>query len=325
MELEESTRSKVDSACEKIEGYAEAGQIVNLGSAFTAVTLDVIMEYCYDACHNCVEEPDFSPHWKRLMTGLFDGAPFAKHFPGLMSAMQSLPRSVATRLNADLGPFFECKDAIDAQACEIWQAEQDAFAGGKERTEEKARTIFHGIMRSTLQPEEKTIVRLSDEAFVLIVAGAETTARVLTVILSYLFQNAELFTRLREELDKVVNPSLPPSKELEKIPLMKAVVQERSANGSSGNQPADPHCSQRGSELSRLCHTPRCKSTNSSTTSNANITYIVIADPYLHDVLRRIVRSRGVSKPRIIQPRSMARGRDQRQTPRSLPRNLFEG
>lgn len=220
MELEQETRRKFDSLCDRLRDYAKDGRIVNLGGAFTAVTLDVISQYCFNECYDCVETPDFAPHWKMLMSALFDGAPFTKHFPRLAIALQSLPRSIALKMNPVLGPFFECQDKIYVQARHVWETERDAQATTK------TKTIFQGIMRSNLPPAEKAVKRVCDEAFVLVVAGAETTARVLSVIMAHLLQDRELFDRLRKELSGVVRPDLPPSRDLEAIPLMKAVVQE---------------------------------------------------------------------------------------------------
>ena len=228
--LEKDTRSKVDRACELLKANAEEGKVVNLGAVFTAITLDVITTYCYDACLNCIEEPDFAPRWQKLMNGLFEGVPIAKHFPQIMNAMQSLPPSILARLKPEFLPFLETKDAIGKQAREIWNAENDSTNSEKSAGDEKAKTIFHGIMHSRLPPEERAVERLVDEAFILIVAGGETTARVLTVILTHLLQNEDLFARVRQELDQVVDrdgsPDLPESRVLEDLPLVKAVVQE---------------------------------------------------------------------------------------------------
>ena len=200
--------------------------MVDLGTAFTAMTLDVITEYCYDACYNCIEEQGFAPHWKRLMSGLFESVPVAKHFPGVVGAMQSLPVWLAAKLNPDLATFFKARATIHTQARKAWQAEQDSVDTNKAQGEEKPKTIFQGIMRSNIPPAEKSVERLEDEAFVLIVAGAETTARVLTVILSHLLQDRDLFSRIRKEIDGVVKPNLPKSRVLEDLPLTKAIIQE---------------------------------------------------------------------------------------------------
>jgi cytochrome P450 len=156
------------------------------------------------------------------MSDLFAPVPIVKNFPWILSIMQTLPRS----WNPDFEPFLECQETITKQAREVWKAEQASSIDQKGLADGKSKTIFHGIMQSNIPESEKTVQRLSDEAFVLIVAGGETTARVMTVIMAHLLQDKHLFSRLRQELDQVVNPDLPSSQALENIPLMKAVIQE---------------------------------------------------------------------------------------------------
>ena len=83
-------------------------------------------------------------------------------------------------------------------------------------------------MQSNLPLAEKTVERLSDEAFVLLVAGGETTARISTVILVELLRNPGLLRHLRRELDGTMRAGLPDRRALEEIPLLKAIVQEGS-------------------------------------------------------------------------------------------------
>jgi cytochrome P450 len=220
--LQEITRNKVDEMCMRMKDYSGQDKILDLGTAFTAVTLDVITKYCYDSCLNCVSQPDFAPQWKKLMGGLFEPVPVTKHFPWVLKILQSLPRS----WNPDFEPFLECRDTITKQAQEVWRTEKGISGGPREYADEKPKTVFHGIMQSNIPDSEKTIERLSDEAFVLIVAGGETTARVLTVIMAHLLQNRQLFMRLREELDDTMVQNLLSTRTLENIPLMKAVIQE---------------------------------------------------------------------------------------------------
>lgn len=199
---------------------------MELGTAYTALTLDFITEYCHDRCLNCLDEPDFAPRWKRLMVGLFEALTVNKHLPIVPRILSSLPRVVVEVLDPAFVPFFETQSLVAAQARKVWEEEK-----GKDKSkvegEEKPKSIFHGIMQSSLPDEGKTHPRMVDEAFVLIVAGGETTARVTAVTLAHLLQNKSLISRLRKELDKldIIN-DLPSSRRLEEIPLMKAIVQE---------------------------------------------------------------------------------------------------
>lgn len=261
----ESIRAKVGLLCERLQEHvssssAAAGagavggeeEVVDVGAAMTALTLDVITEYCYGDCYDCLRDPAFAPQWKRAMQGVFESTNVTKHFIWLLRLVNSLPAWLAVRMNPDIAVFVQCKSRLSAQArvfhAEQQQQQEQQQAGldkdreeGEKEVEEKenqprAKTIFHGIMQASLPGAEKTVDRLADEAFVLLVAGAETTARTLCVILCHLLSSPSVLTRLRAELDPIMKeaagggwqrqPQLPPSRVLEELPLLRAVVQE---------------------------------------------------------------------------------------------------
>ncbi|KAG6355076.1 hypothetical protein INS49_004157 [Diaporthe citri] len=253
----ESIRAKVELLCERLREHASpssaaaggasaegGGEVVDVGAAMTALTLDVISEYCYGDCYDCLRDPAFAPQWKRAMQGGFESTNVTKHFIWLLQLINSLPAWLAVKMNPDIAVFVEWKDRLRAQAKAIYAEQHQQQQAGldkdgkgvweKEEVEEKQnqprpKTIFHGIMQADLPPAEKTADRLADEAFVLLVAGAETTARTLCVILCHLLSSPPVLARLRAELDPVMQqhqPQLPPSRVLEEIPLLRAVVQE---------------------------------------------------------------------------------------------------
>lgn len=241
----QSIRAKVELLCGRLQEHASpsstaaaggGGEVVDVGAAMTALTLDVISEYCYGDCYDCLRDPAFAPQWKRAMQGGFESTNVTKHFIWLLRLMNSLPAWLAVKMNPDIAVFVEWKERLSAQARTIY-AEQQQQAGlekggmgeGKKENQPRPKTIFHGIMQADLPPAEKTADRLADEAFVLLVAGAETTARTLCVILCHLLSSPSVLARLRAELDPVMRqhlPQLPPSRVLEELPLLRAVVQE---------------------------------------------------------------------------------------------------
>lgn len=244
----ESIRAKVDLLCEQLRKHASSSSsggaekgVVDMGAAMTALTLDVISEYCYGDCYDCLQDPAFAPEWKRAMQGGFDATNVTKHFIWLLRLVNSLPAWLAVKMNPDIAVFVQSKARMSAQARTIFaeqqqQQKQQQRAGpskddnetGEKVSQPRPKTIFHGIMQADLPPEEKTADRLADEAFVLLVAGAETTARTLCVIMCHLLSNPPVLARLRAELDPVMKQQqqLPPSRVLEDLPLLKAVIQE---------------------------------------------------------------------------------------------------
>ncbi|KAK6441795.1 hypothetical protein LTR95_001961 [Oleoguttula sp. CCFEE 5521] len=227
-DLQYEIQQKVDKMCDRISReYARPGISLEIGTAFTALTMDVITSYCFGESKGCLDEDNFGPRWKRLMTTAFAITPIAKHFPIMMRIRAAIPPRIVVRLIPSMAGFVEVRQEIHAQGAAILaeKARGDSTLTGDDS--EKAKTVFHGILQAEIPDEEKTVQRMADEAFVLIIAGAETTAKVLTVILAHLLQEPNLIHRLRAEMSAIAANGQPLAlRQLENIPLFRAVIQE---------------------------------------------------------------------------------------------------
>jgi cytochrome P450 len=85
------------------------------------------------------------------------------------------------------------------------------------------KNVWTTILSSKLSPEEKQAVRMADEAFTLIAAGGETTARVICLALFYVLADKEsIMPRLMQELVSVM-PDMstkPKLRALERLPWL---------------------------------------------------------------------------------------------------------
>ena len=87
-------------------------------------------------------------------------------------------------------------------------------------------TVFQAIDISDLPAHEKSIDRHGQEAFVLISAGAETTARTMTSCMFQLAEDPKSLERLRNEL-KTVMPNVsdrPSLRSLESLPFFVSII-----------------------------------------------------------------------------------------------------
>ncbi|KAJ5791538.1 uncharacterized protein N7518_008549 [Penicillium psychrosexuale] len=91
-----------------------------------------------------------------------------------------------------------------------------------------SQSIFQDILQSNLPPSDKTPARLSAEAGLLVMAGTETTARSLAVILFLLLDTPYVLDRVRKELAQ--HMPRPDSRisltELEAIPYFSTMITE---------------------------------------------------------------------------------------------------
>ncbi|KAF4636353.1 hypothetical protein G7Y89_g1725 [Cudoniella acicularis] len=98
--------------------------------------------------------------------------------------------------------------------------------GGYEK--EEGPRLLQILHDSPLPPEEKTLSRLSQEAFLVVIAGAETTARHLTVGLYHILTNPRVRARIRKELEEVwiERDEIPELSVLQKLPWLTAAIKE---------------------------------------------------------------------------------------------------
>ncbi|RDW60238.1 hypothetical protein BP5796_11844 [Coleophoma crateriformis] len=227
-ELEPVIKQKVSMMCDGIAGFLKRGEPLIAGRAFTALTLDVITDYCFNKSWECLQDPQFSPHWKATMCGLFEPVPFMKQFPIMAQMMNLLPRSLVKVLLPEMALFLGGRDAVHEQVERIVEERKTT---GKEKSAtglEGPRTVFHALLDSTLPAQEKEVDRLTDEGFVMVVAGAETTSKILSTIFYHILANPSHLERLRSELDKVMpNPEdLTDWSILEKCKFLTACINE---------------------------------------------------------------------------------------------------
>lgn len=104
----------------------------------------------------------------------------------------------------------KCKEYFDNLRCQdIYREAQDAIYNkeiGVEKTKATlSSNIFHGILSNVEIPaEEKKPRRITQEGFLVMAAGGETTARVLTTGTFHLLANKDMVVRLKAELRSIM-------------------------------------------------------------------------------------------------------------------------
>ncbi len=90
--------------------YLGAGKVFNLGVPFTALTLDVISDYCFGQSWRCLSAPDFAPEWRRTMTNMFLPVPVFKQFPWIAQLLGMFPKSLIAKMDPDMAMFLGARD-----------------------------------------------------------------------------------------------------------------------------------------------------------------------------------------------------------------------
>ncbi len=196
--------------------------VVRLDTAFSAVTTDIITDYCFGKSFGFLDQPDFNQAWKTTMAATFVSLLTFKHFSLVGRMVASLPPSIVAKLDRTLESYLDFADQVRVEVQRIMAETPEE----KEKLERN--TIFHELRDSTLPPEEKTLDRLAGEGLAIVGAGSETTARALFLTAYHLLRDRDVLARLRAELKPVFaidRPSVP-LVELEHLPYLTAVILE---------------------------------------------------------------------------------------------------
>ncbi|KAL7893330.1 cytochrome P450 [Trichoderma sp. SZMC 28014] len=191
LRLEERIQSRVRILCERLSGFLERKEIIDVSVAMTSLTLDIITEYSFGESWNLMDRDDLSYDFIKVMRGGFETLQIRKLFNS--SGPKLIPPRMLAWSSPDMKVFFEFKDALDR-----------------------------------LPKEEIDTQRLADEALVLITAGSETTSRALTTIIYHVLENPEICTILQRELDAAMpdaNMEVSYST-LEALPYLTAIIRE---------------------------------------------------------------------------------------------------
>ena len=94
--------------------------------------------------------------------------------------------------------------------------------GEKDAEKTSYKNIFEELIDSDIPPQEKTINRLNQEGFALILAGGDTSSQTLAYISFHLLDNPEILKQLKQELCVAIpDPDFPLKwQELEQLPFL---------------------------------------------------------------------------------------------------------
>ncbi|KAL8963661.1 MAG: hypothetical protein Q9193_000105 [Seirophora villosa] len=209
------------------------GGVVELRKMYLAMTTDTLADHAFQRNLGLLGSEQRSDEWRRTIKAVAVLTPLIKQFTWIIPLALRLPLGPLRWVVPDLARVVALRRDMNKQASAAVHNSQKGLIEKELPSSDaklsKSSTIFDSIITSKiLSPKEKEVDRLAQEGFVVLVAGGETTARVLTTATYHLLANESPRQRLKDELATVmVEPdSQPPLKMLEQLPWLTAVVKE---------------------------------------------------------------------------------------------------
>ncbi|RAH47920.1 cytochrome P450 [Aspergillus brunneoviolaceus CBS 621.78] len=222
---------KVDLLCEHLTMAAKEMTVINLSDAFVALTGDIITHYLYGQDTGCLASKHFANNgiW-HAVAEITDTCHLFQFWPLLPRILKALPGRWIRSVKPKLAAVYEMQDRIARQSEECLQS----------NSRERLRTIYGCLTDPAVPVAERSLARLRDESFILLIGGTETTAATLTFAMYHLLRDKERFFRLREEVETIVSRSdgRVPWPQVERLPYLAAVVNESLRLGAVAMRPS---------------------------------------------------------------------------------------
>ena len=182
---------KVHYLASRIRTAYQNDQVINLDSAFSALTADVISEYGYGESLGYLEHEDFKNDIRESLRASLSLFHIIRFFPMLMILSKVLPLSVVQALNANLGKINGLRALIKSMTV----GELDKMKSGKASDA----VLLKALNNPDIPESERSTERLGDEGFVVVNAGV-TAGRTLGFMMYHLLNTKDIHDKLYQEL-----------------------------------------------------------------------------------------------------------------------------
>jgi cytochrome P450 len=217
-------RDSVGKLCTTLEEFRGDGRPINLSNLYRCLTMDVISEYAFSQSYALLDDPLKNEDFIESLASAFKVLFLLREIPiasWLINALGSLPKW--------LQPPNKTGDYLNGWQKVLKERLKVVAEKEKELGAAQHKTIFHHYrLDSSLPPEEKTADRQFDNALMLVAAGFETTGFALSAATYHLLSHPSILSRFQAELVSTypLGQDLPTWTELEKLPVLAAVVKE---------------------------------------------------------------------------------------------------
>lgn len=221
--LETVIRKTVSRLCSHLDAAQASGKPANLSDLYYALARDIVFECSFGQKSNILDDEHEAAALRKNMTDLLLGVKTSKHFHWFFQTTRLLPAALAKHFVSpgvknmrDLAAMV--REAIHEVTTEKPAAEP---AGTKAQ-----RSVFHDILSSSKIPQiEKSPARLQSEGTMLVLAGTESTAKLLSTTHYHLLANPTMLSRVRTELSPL-STSTVSATDLQRLPYLSACISE---------------------------------------------------------------------------------------------------
>ncbi|KAH8105263.1 cytochrome P450 [Cristinia sonorae] len=229
LDLQHVVQEHMDILCDVFTDHINTtGKSVDLTHAMKCFSIDTITSVCFAKPINATWSPDFKSPMVLAMDRALIILESMVYFRWLRWVVSKLPPSVMLALTKNLEGYNEIRQAFSRQI-------ESILADPSVLSSAPHPIIYHSLLTDGKAYSGKTSITgsmsfndLSEEAFILVFAGTDTSSNTITTGAIHCVENKDVYQTLKEEL-RGAWPNLaerPSYEMLEKLPYLTAVIKE---------------------------------------------------------------------------------------------------
>jgi len=207
----------------KLDSAARDGTILNMETEFCSVSLDIIGKavFNYDFGSVSEESPVVKAVYRALQEAEYRSTsfipywnlPFAKHYMKNLQDFEKNMDLLNKVLNELIAKALATQDVADVEELEA-----------RDYSKMKNPSLLRFLV--DMRGEDTTSTQLRDDLMTMLIAGHETTAALLTWTFFELSQQPDLLSRVRKEIDEVLQGREPVFEDMVNLPLIRNCLAE---------------------------------------------------------------------------------------------------
>ena len=196
VEIEPLVNENQAKLLDRFNDFHDKRSVVDLDLAFSALTTDVITQYLYGLNFNFLGDSEFRNDVRRAFNEFSNLVHIGRFFPGFLLMLDTAPQWLVAWVKPATVALHEMQNAIIKKS----QNEMAIYKSNGLERGKSPKTIFSALSDPSLLPSERTLYHLRDEAQIALIAGTETTSKVLSMAIFYIYRDRTVLAKLREEL-----------------------------------------------------------------------------------------------------------------------------
>ncbi|KAH8890336.1 cytochrome P450 [Thozetella sp. PMI_491] len=220
-------QATVDKLGERIDGFVDSEEVLNLGAAYSALTSDIATEFTLGESNHNLDQDNFNEDMAVILQSMGTIWRWTKHFWFVGPLVRGMPMGVAEKIvDSKMRAFLSYLMVLTSQVCDL----MTAHVSGQRFVSARPNLVDVILSSKHLLDSEKSVRRVADEISAVTSAGFETTALALRMTSYHLYTHPSVLARLRAELRQLTN-TLPPGErptwtQLSQLPYLTAVIME---------------------------------------------------------------------------------------------------